>query len=91
MYVSDIVAVCTEEERVKAFQRECKRLGLDNQTEESRLQAYSGLLCDDRHGLLYLAFDKAGSTSWLKTLMAAASGKPSVAWCTMGGLNRNTA
>ncbi len=67
--------LCTRQERIKAFQRQCKHLGLDNHTEEARLKAYSGLLCDDRHGVLYLGFAKAGSSSWLKTLMEA-QGKP---------------
>ncbi len=75
-FFSDVLPLCTERQRVNAFQRECQHLGLDNQTEESRLEAYSGLLCDDRHGLLYLGFAKAGSTSWLVTLMEAASAKP---------------
>ncbi len=67
--------LCTRQERVKAFQRQCKRLGLHNQTEEARLKAYSRLLCDDRHGLLYPGVCKAGSTTWVKTLMEA-QGKP---------------
>lgn len=75
-FPADSIPLCTHQERVRALEQQCQRLGLNNHSEEAKIEAYSKLLCDDRRGLLWLGFAKIASSSLLQALLTIDGKRP---------------